>query len=529
MRVSRSAEYVTFLKTRFTRRQTGPRPSASVLGRTRRALTILASLASFALPSQAQSWQRLDTTGPFQACLPLLLTDGTVIVHQPSTRNWWRLTPDEFGSYVHGDWSQIASLPVGYSPLYFASAVLADGRVIVMGGEYNAGSAVWTKKGAVYDPLADSWTSQAAPAHWNNIGDAQCAVLSDGRFFLANALDRRCAVLDPATLTWTPFGTGKADSNNEEGWTLLADGTVLTVDIGAAPGTERFLPSLGTWISAGSTPVSLIDAGSHEVGPAVLRPDGTVFATGATGHNAIYVPPLNLTEPGTWLAGPDFPLLGGVQLEIADGPACLLPSGNVLCAASPGVFRTPTRFFEFDGTSLSSVPRPPRASLISCFQGNMLILPTGQVLFTDQSSDVEIYTPAGAPDDAWRPTISAYPTQIVPGATYVIEGTQFNGLSQATAYGDDSTNATNYPLVRLTSQRSGHVFYARTFGHSTMAVATGASATSTNFTAPNDIGTGPFWLEVVTNGIASFPVPVERSSKARVGPGAPGVTIVRTR
>jgi hypothetical protein len=34
-------------------------------------------------------------------------------------------------------WSQIASLPSGYIPSFFASAVLPDGRVIVEGGEYN--------------------------------------------------------------------------------------------------------------------------------------------------------------------------------------------------------------------------------------------------------------------------------------------------------------------------------------------------------------------------------------------------------
>jgi len=38
---------------------------------------------------------------------------------------------------VNGTWLQLASLPPGYSPLYFASAVLPDGRLIVEGGEFN--------------------------------------------------------------------------------------------------------------------------------------------------------------------------------------------------------------------------------------------------------------------------------------------------------------------------------------------------------------------------------------------------------
>ena len=69
---------------------------------------------------------------------PLLLTDGTVIAHEACGPTWWRLTPDFYGSYINGTWKQIASLPSGYAPLYFGSAVLPDGRVMMMGGEYNS-------------------------------------------------------------------------------------------------------------------------------------------------------------------------------------------------------------------------------------------------------------------------------------------------------------------------------------------------------------------------------------------------------
>ena len=68
---------------------------------------------------------------------PILLTDGTVMVQDNGCQDWWKLTPDEFGSYVNGTWTQLASLPDGYSPLYHSSAVLPDGRVIIEGGEYN--------------------------------------------------------------------------------------------------------------------------------------------------------------------------------------------------------------------------------------------------------------------------------------------------------------------------------------------------------------------------------------------------------
>ena len=71
------------------------------------------------------------------------LTDGQVLVQEenPSnaagTGNWWVLTPDSSGSYQNGTWSQVESMPSGYAPQYYASAVLPDGRLVIEGGEYN--------------------------------------------------------------------------------------------------------------------------------------------------------------------------------------------------------------------------------------------------------------------------------------------------------------------------------------------------------------------------------------------------------
>src|SRR5437764_567227 len=78
-----------------------------------------------------KSWRPLASQPPFGAVEPLLLTDGRVMVKEGDNEAWWSLTPDDHGSYEHGRWAQLASLPTGYIPLYFASAVLPDGRVIV--------------------------------------------------------------------------------------------------------------------------------------------------------------------------------------------------------------------------------------------------------------------------------------------------------------------------------------------------------------------------------------------------------------
>ena len=106
------------------------------------------------------------------------------------------------------------------------------------------------------------------------------------------------------------------------------------------------------------------------------------------------------------------------------------------------------------------------------------------------------------------------------GANYQLTGTQFNGLSQAVAYGDDYQGATNYPLVRIKNDGTGHVFYARTHSHSTMAVATGSMTVSTEFDVPASIELGASTLVVVANGIASQPVSVNVGSASPPTPTA---------
>jgi Kelch motif len=471
----------------------------------------LAVLLAWPVVARPQTWTPLNHQPTVGLDTALLLTDGTVMAHEYGAAQWWKLTPDSTGSYQNGTWTQLASLPTGYEPLYFGSAVLPDGRVLVEGGEYNDFSPDWTTKGAIYNPATNTWTSVNPPSGWTTIGDAQTVILINGTLMQANCCTTQAAYFNEKTLAWTEVGTGKADINDEEGWTLLPNGTVLTVDANNTSddtNSEIYTPSTETWATAGSTIVELDDlnteTNSHELGPAVLQPTGIVLATGATGNNALYN-----TATKTWTAGPAFEKVNGQQLDIADGPAALLPDGNVLVDTSPGIYETGTSFFEWNGTAFNSVPGPPNAAKDSSYYGRMLELPTGQIFFTDGSSEVELYTPSGSANSAWAPAITTVPTTLTPGKTYEIQGTQLNGLSQGGAYGDDAQMATNYPLVRITNTGTGAVVYAKTHNFSTMAVATGTRKVTAQFDVPATIGAGRSTLQVVTNGIVSAPVNVD--------------------
>ena len=462
-------------------------------------------LATFATLG-AQTWTPLTNMPTFAASTALLLTDGRVLVQDSGARDWWILTPDLTGSYLGGTWIRSGPLPKGYGPLYYASAVLPDGRVAILGGEYNLGHKVWSTLGAIFDPTTNKWSSLTAPSGWTTVGDAQSVILANGTFMVADCCTTQEALLDATTLTWTPTGTGKADINDEEGWTLLPNNKVLTVDTnsGTSLASEIFDPTTGSWSSGGTTVVELVDQASSEIGPAILRPDGSVLATGATGHNAIYN-----TDTATWSAAPDFPKNSqGHQLAIADGPVALLPNGNVLCLTAPGVYGQGIEFFEWDGSNFTPTVATPNADREFSYLSRMLVLPTGQIMLTDGTTDVELYTSPGVPNPTWAPVITTYSATLTHGKTSTISGLQFNGLSQGAAYGDDAQMATNYPLVRITNTATGHIFYARTYNPSSMGVATGSTVVTTTFRVPPKIERGASQLEVVANGIASTPVSI---------------------
>jgi hypothetical protein len=329
------------------------------------------------------------------------------------------------------------------------------------------------------------------------------------------------ATFDPALFSLVYLSTsGKNDQNREEGWTLLpydpnnpGTSTFLTVDTNVAPpGTpfEVYNSTTAQW-SNGSVTFQLYGHG-NEIGPQVLRADGTVFVVGASdgahpGHTGIYTPGVPL---GSWTQGPDLPSEGGLLLSGADTGAALLTSGNVLIGANTVSTPATSYFFEFDGTNLNPTPPPPASTVT----GAMLILPTGQALLTDLFAmhNPVIYTPAGylqpPSGGPWAPTITSISTPpFTPGVPYQVSGTLFNGMSQANMFGDDLQNASNFPLVRLSlatfAGPSRPITYCRTYGHTSMAVAAQGLIVTTNFVIPSGIAAGSYYLEVVANGISS--------------------------
>jgi hypothetical protein len=494
-------------------------------------------------PGTPSPWTPLKNPPPFGTPGTMLLeSNGTVLVHDEPDNNklaatpaWYKLTPNSKGSYVDGTWSKIASMPGGYAPLYFASAILPDGRMIVEGGEYQKEKPAWTNRGAIYNPVSNTWASVAPPLGWTNIGDAASDVLTNGTFMLQHPCNTCIkdpeasvddALLNAKTMKWTVIpGLGKEDPNDEEGWTLEPSGQLLTVEVWALPQAQLFNRGTESWTFAGAmapggNPVNPFPV--VEVGPQVEMPGGNTFVVGAgvappstefphkcttdaKTQTALYH--YKVGTAGRWTAGPEIPAIGGKEYDSTDGPGSILPDGNVLFDVSACVYNVPTHFFLYHANSntLTQIPDAPNAPNVTSYQTRMLALPNGQVLYNDGSSRMEVYTAGGTPKASWRPSITSLSSAtLAPGKTYSLSGKQLAGLDQGATYGDDVQDNTNFPLVRITNSATGVVTYARTTNWTSVSVNPGTGS-STRFTLPPGTPKGKSTLVVVANGIASPP------------------------
>jgi hypothetical protein len=438
----------------------------------------------------------------------MLLSDGGVMVQgggsMGQVNTWYKLTPDASGSYVNGTWSALAPMHAGR--LYDGSNVLPSGKAFVVGGEYSSEGS-FSRSGEIYDPVSNAWTSTANFPQ-SGFGDDPTVLLPDGRVLAGYYNGPQTYIYDPAHDTWTQTGTKlRNDQSDEESWVKLPDDSILSYDIFSSIMTgvghaQRYLPSTGTWVDASAGAPANLSSGAvgEELGPAFLLPDGRVFQFGATGHTAYYDPATD-----SWSAGPDMPLAGTAQQGADDAPGCMMPNGHILIAADTPLFRGPTHIYDFDPTTSHYTEVTPSITGMSTTRASyfsrMLMLPSGQVLLTTSDNQLAVYTPDGTVDPSLKPAID---TVVDNGdGTFTLTGTQFNGVSEGAAYGDDAEMSTNYPLLQL-QDGAGGVLYARTFNWSSTGVATGSATVSTQFSLPAGVGSpAGYALSVVANGIAS--------------------------
>jgi hypothetical protein len=487
----------------------------------------------------------------------------------PSITGCYSLNAAECAGGFTASWSELASLTTitsatvpAYGPTFFASAVLPSGNVIIEGGEYNMGTGVAERVlyngGAYYNSAANTWKNVPPPtaAAWANIGDAPSTVLAGGKFLLGNACGINTgvglsALLDESNLTWKNTVGQPQEWTAEGSFTLLPDKSVITVGTCYATDPPRntcttvptnpnnyqlYDPALGTWSSPGNTPNTLYSSGTGldeenscfsggpifgEQGPAGLLPDGTYFATGGFVENSTlpaggedYASVYNVATQ-IWSNAPPLP---GVTINKVPFALSAEDQGSVVLRDGHYLIATMARnnfelegsiyYLEWNGKSYCELNNLPVGIPNRSF---MLTLPTGQIFITDYvgTNNYFIYTPGATIYPGIAPTLTSVSSATLDiGHTYTATGTQFNGATQSSFFGDDFQNATNYPLVRITNNSTGHIFYAKTTNPSTMGVATGNEVTTVSFEILAGTETGASSVVVVANGIPSNTVSV---------------------
>ena len=419
--------------------------------------------------------------------------------------------------------------------LFFASNILRDTRLLVLGGEYSGIGLVnnWTRTGEVYDPANDTW-APIAPHPEAQFGDVPTMLLDGDRILAGSLSTRNSWIYHYMDDSWEPNPIPKvyADASNEETWVKLPGGRILNYDLFQSirvPNgqfAEIFDPITNEWQSvspsdgtaAGFIPQLSATQIGFELGGALQTPrrfkrrNGSeeIFYIGATGHTAIYNPTRN-----EWRSGPD--ILGDANgfkglFGADDAPAAALPSGQIIFAGDAGPIRTtfspPTRLFMFDPElniiSQLSTPFDSHLNTIHAYETRLLVLPTGQILYADMlSREMWLFTSDGIAPGALRPKVDDVVLGPAGSNLLTVIGRQLNGASAGSSYGDDAESDENFPIVFLTN-KDEFVFYATTSYWSNTDVGEQGSQ-AVNFTLPEGLPSARYRLFVSGAGIRSKP------------------------
>ena len=262
----------------------------------------------------------------------------------------------------------------------------------------------------------------------------------------------------------------------------------------------------------------------EEEGGALLLPNTNAIFFGATGFNEIYTPSGSPSIPGSWQSGPMFP---NGQATGGRAPAAMMVNGRILCATGPiptGPDDYPLRPRAFTDTT---TPRAPMVPLCR-WRGRRPETPTARPtdsrcsICPSGSSAAELWVclPAGRHPAGFRTTGDFAGISPNPDGSCNLVGTLLNGISEEPVYGDDAQMDSDYPIVRMTNNTTGYVYYARTFSRSSTSIMTGTNLMSTEFSVGAGIPWGSYSLVTVANGNASAPVTFYYPDALQVTPSA---------
>jgi N-acetylneuraminic acid mutarotase len=218
-------------------------------------------------------------------------------------------------------WSSAASMPI--ARVSHTATLLNNGKVLIVGGTDAAGFP--TDSVELYDPASNTWSEVAAMPQIRTKHTA--TLLPDGRVLIACGVtmgaNATSVLYDPATDTWSAAGALLEPLGAGCTATLLLNNKVLVVGSFASQ-AELYDPATNTWSSAGSL------AQGRFSPSATLLANGQVLVAGGfydiPGHGGQSLASAELYDPAsnTWSPA------GSMAVPRYGQTAILLPNGQVL-------------------------------------------------------------------------------------------------------------------------------------------------------------------------------------------------------
>jgi len=192
-----------------------------------------------------------------------------------------------------GRWSSAGNM--ASARVNFTLTLLADGRVMALGGYTTPNGGLPLATAELYDPLSNTW-KLASLTGSSDRGSHTATLVSTGQVLVAGGYDasglptRTAALYDPVREQWTAAASMRVP-RAEATATLLADRRVLVL-AGTANWvtTEIYDPSTDTW----SPGLELNDGRSTQ--SATLLLDGRILAAGGTDIDNNYLTSAELLD-----------------------------------------------------------------------------------------------------------------------------------------------------------------------------------------------------------------------------------------
>jgi len=294
--------------------------------------------------------------------------------------------------YVPGTTAFQATSDMNQARGSHTATLLADGRVLVTGGFFQASGTPYTvlSNAEIFTPGTGAFTSTGSLAFTRYSHTA--TLLPSGKVLVTGGAGTgmdTAELWDPSTGSFAPAGTMSTSRQYHSATFLPSMGKVLIV--GGLDGEDDFLKSAELYDPATATFSPTGDLGTERLGhTATLLPNGKILITGGMTAAGVITKTTEIYDPATGTFSP----LADMVTERCYHTATLLPSGKMLLAGGLGADGAPSFTAELlDPVANASAAVGSMAQPRS--EHTATLLPDGTVLVTGGSfnTKAEIYIP----------------------------------------------------------------------------------------------------------------------------------------